>query len=130
MIGDEATIPMICWNTFTALIGIMGLQCALTNTLFDRHINPVFRILFALGGLGMMVPGPSTDLMGFVLIVIVGAAQFVIARKKGKTVHGWKESDDEALLDAQADEALPEAKAAAIPVEAVKKADDEQKIEA
>ena len=130
MIGDEATIPMICWNTFTALIGIMGLQCALTNTLFDRHINPVFRILFALGGLGMMVPGPSTDLMGFVLIVIVGAAQFVIARKKGKTVHGWKESDDEALPDAQADEALPEAQAAAIPVEAVKKADDEQKIEA
>ena len=130
MIGDEATIPMICWNTFTALIGIIGLQCALTNTLFDRHINPVFRILFALGGLGMMIPGPSTDLMGFVLIVIVGAAQFVIARKKGKTVHGWKESDDEALPDAQADEALPEAQAAAIPVEAVKKADDEQKIEA
>ena len=130
LIGDEATIPVVIWNTFTALIGIMGLQCALTNTLFDRHINPVFRILFALGGLGMMIPGPSTDLMGFVLIVIVGAAQFVIARKKGKTVHGWKESDDEALLDAQADEALPEAKAAAIPVEAVKKADDEQKIEA
>ncbi|HIT50993.1 MAG TPA: TRAP transporter permease [Candidatus Aveggerthella excrementigallinarum] len=121
LIGDEATIPVVIWNTFTALIGIMGLQCALTNTLFDRHINPVFRILFALGGLGMMIPGPSTDLMGFVLIVIVGAAQFVIARKKGKTVHGWKESNDEAL---------PEAQAAAIPVEAVKKADDEQKIEA
>ena len=130
LIGDEATIPVVIWNTFTALIGIMGLQCALTNTLFDRHINPVFRILFALGGLGMMIPGPSTDLMGFVLIVIVGAAQFVIARKKGKTVHGWKESNDEALPEAQADEALPEAQAAAIPVEAVKKADDEQKIEA
>ncbi len=101
LVGDDVQLPMVIWNTFTATIGIMGLQCALTNTLFDRHINPVFRILFALGGLGMMIPGPSTDLMGFVLIVIVGGAQFFIARKKGKTVHGWKESDDEALEAAQ-----------------------------
>ena len=101
LVGDDVQLPMVIWNTFTATIGIMGLQCALTNTLFDRHINPVFRILFALGGLGMMIPGPSTDLMGFALIVIVGGAQFFIARKKGKTVHGWKESDDEALEAAQ-----------------------------
>ena len=92
--------------------------------MFDRHINPVFRILFALGGLGMMIPGPSTDLMGFVLIVIVGGAQFFIARKKGKTVHGWKESDDEALEAAQEAPAQltaesPETAAAAAAVAAV-----------
>lgn len=124
LVGDNVQLPMVIWNTFTATIGIMGLQCALTNTLFDRHINPVFRILFALGGLGMMIPGPSTDLMGFVLIVIVGGAQFFIARKKGKTVHGWKESDDEALEAAQEAPAQltaesPETAAAAAAVAAV-----------
>ncbi|MEE0845376.1 MAG: TRAP transporter fused permease subunit [Eggerthellaceae bacterium] len=82
MVGDDVTAFAVIFNTLTALGGMFGLQCALTNTLFGRHLNPVFRILLAAGGLGMMIPGAASDVIGLVVIVAVCGAQLAISRKQ------------------------------------------------
>lgn len=86
MVGDDVTVLTVVLNTLSALGGMFGIQCALTNTLFERHINPLFRILLAAGGLGMMIPGAASDVAGLVLILVICGIQFLLARKdRGKT---------------------------------------------
>ena len=86
MVGDDVTALTVILNTLSALGGMFGIQCALTNTLFERHINPLFRILLAAGGLGMMIPGAASDVAGLVLILVICGIQFLLARKdRGKT---------------------------------------------
>lgn len=81
MVGDDVTALTVILNTLSALGGMFGIQCALTNTLFERHINPLFRILLAAGGLGMMIPGAASDVAGLVLILVICGVQFLLARK-------------------------------------------------
>lgn len=81
MVGDDVTVLTVVLNTLSALGGMFGIQCALTNTLFERHINPLFRILLAAGGLGMMIPGAASDVAGLVLILVICGVQFLLARK-------------------------------------------------
>ena len=82
LVGDDVTAVAVVSNTITALVGVFGLQCALTNTLFHHHLNPVFRIVLAAGGLGMMIPGTASDIAGAVVIAAMCGVQFAIARKK------------------------------------------------
>ena len=51
----------------SALIGLFGVAAAL-NGFLHRKINPLFRLLLIAGGLGMMVPGTLTDVMGLVIV--------------------------------------------------------------
>ncbi len=51
----------------SALIGLFGVAAAL-NGFLHRKINPIFRLLLIAGGLGMMVPGTLTDVMGLVIV--------------------------------------------------------------
>ena len=51
----------------SALIGLFGVAAALNGFLY-RKINPLFRLLLIAGGLGMMVPGTLTDVMGLVVV--------------------------------------------------------------
>ena len=81
MVGDDVTALTVILNTLSALGGMFGIQCALTNTLFERHINPLFRILLAAGGLGMMIPGAASDVAGLVLILVICGVQFLLSRK-------------------------------------------------
>ena len=81
MVGDDVTVLTVILNTLSALGGMFGIQFALTNTLFERHINPLFRILLAAGGLGMMIPGAASDVAGLVLILVICGIQFLLARK-------------------------------------------------
>ena len=57
-------VVQIC---ITSLLGIFGVAAALNGYLF-RPINPLFRLLMAIGGLGMMIPGTVTDIAGLVLV--------------------------------------------------------------
>ncbi len=75
LVGDDVTAVAVISNTLTALIGVFGLQCALTNTLFHHHLNPVFRIVLAAGGLGMMIPGAASDIAGAVVIAAMCGLQ-------------------------------------------------------
>ncbi|NGM18283.1 TRAP transporter fused permease subunit [Eggerthellaceae bacterium zg-893] len=97
LVGDNLSLVVVVLNTLTALIGVFGLQCALTNTLFGYHLSPIIRIAFAVGGLCMMVPGTATDIGGLVVIVGLCALQIGISRR-----HAPKEADAAALpLDAE-----------------------------
>ena len=56
----------------SSLIGLFGVASSLNGFLYCK-INPLFRILLVVGGLGMMIPGTLTDVMG---LVIVGGVVF------------------------------------------------------
>ena len=51
----------------SSLIGLFGVAAALNGFLY-RKINPLFRLLLVAGGLGMMVPGTLTDVIGLVVV--------------------------------------------------------------
>ena len=64
----------------TSLVGLFGIAAALNGTLF-RRINPLFRVLMAVGGLSMMFPGFASDIIGLVLVLGVVALQKMGAQK-------------------------------------------------
>ena len=101
MVGDDVTAITVILNTLSALGGMFGIQCALTNTLFERHINPLFRILLAAGGLGMMIPGAASDVAGLVLILVICGIQFLLARKAKKEALTADEGAAKALQDGE-----------------------------
>jgi TRAP-type uncharacterized transport system fused permease subunit len=84
LVGDNVTVPLVILNTGTAMIGVFGLQCALINTLFQHHLNPILRILFAASGLCMLVPGTATDIIGACGIIVLCVLQLFIAKRGGK----------------------------------------------
>ena len=70
-------IIMIC---FTALLGIFGVAAALNGYLYGP-IHPLLRILICAGGLSMLIPGALTDLIGFALVALVVAFQYMNRKK-------------------------------------------------
>ena len=75
-------VAQIC---ISALLGIFAIAASLNGFLYKK-INPVLRIVLAIGGLGMMIPGTLTDVVGLVLVAAVIAFQRVSARKDGGSV--------------------------------------------
>ncbi len=90
LLGDDVTAFTVILNTGTALVGVFGLQCALTSMLFGYHLNPLVRLAFAAGGLCMMIPGTATDIAGLMVIVGLCGFQMMLARKHKS------DSDDDA----------------------------------
>ncbi|MBR3689611.1 MAG: TRAP transporter permease [Eggerthellaceae bacterium] len=66
----------------TSLVGLFGVATALNGNLFCK-VNPVFRVLFAAGGICMMDPGLMTDLIGIGIIAALTLFQYILS-KKGK----------------------------------------------
>ena len=64
----------------SALIGLFGVAAALNGFLY-RKINPLFRLLLIAGGLGMMVPGTLTDVMGLVIVGGIVLYQRISAKR-------------------------------------------------
>ncbi|MBR4416779.1 MAG: hypothetical protein IKS67_08415, partial [Victivallales bacterium] len=65
----------------SAMLGLFGVGAALNGHLF-KHINPFVRILFAAGGLLMIMPGLKTDAIGLAIIATMVAVQFMKAKKE------------------------------------------------
>ena len=65
----------------TSLLGIFGVAASLNGFLF-RTINPVFRVILAVGGLCMMIPGLVTDIVGLALVAAVCVMQKLGAKKE------------------------------------------------
>ena len=64
----------------TSLLGIFGVAAALNGFLYKK-INPLFRVIMAIGGLCMMIPGTVTDLIGLVLVAGICVYQYLSAKK-------------------------------------------------
>ena len=66
----------------SALLGIFGVAAALNGFLY-RPIPVELRVVLAIGGLGMMIPGTVTDVTGLVLVVaIILYQRFTAQRSK------------------------------------------------
>ena len=70
-------VVQIC---ISALLGIFGVAAALNGFLY-RPIPALLRVAMAVGGLGMMIPGTATDIVGFVLVVGIVLYQRFSARR-------------------------------------------------
>ena len=66
--------------TVSALLGIFAIAASLNGFLY-RKIHWVLRLVLAIGGLGMMIPGTLTDVVGLVLVLAVIFYQRVSAKK-------------------------------------------------
>ena len=75
-------VAQIC---ISALLGIFAIAASLNGFLYKK-IHPVLRIVLAIGGLGMMIPGTLTDVVGLVLVAAVVAYQKISAKKHGGPV--------------------------------------------
>ena len=80
--GDFGALQLI-QVIVTSLIGLFGIAAAMNGHLFEK-INPVFRALFAVGGICMMVPDTITDVVGIALIAALFVVQYLL-RKRSKT---------------------------------------------
>ncbi len=69
--------------SITAVMGLFGIAAALNGYLY-RHIHWLLRLVLVAGGLGMMIPGTLTDVIGFALVVAVIVYQKLTAKKHGE----------------------------------------------
>ena len=66
--------------TVSALLGIFAIAASLNGFLY-RKIHWVLRLVLAIGGLGMMIPGTLTDVVGLALVAAVIVYQKLRAKK-------------------------------------------------
>ena len=69
--------------SITAVMGLFGIAAALNGYLY-RHIHWLLRLVLIAGGLGMMIPGTLTDVIGFALAAAVIVYQKLTAKKHGE----------------------------------------------
>ena len=66
--------------TVSALLGILAIAASLNGFLYKK-IHWVLRLALAIGGLGMMIPGTLTDVVGLALVAAVIVYQKLRAKK-------------------------------------------------
>ena len=75
-------VTQIC---ISALLGIFGIAAALNGHLYKK-VPWYFRLLLVVGGLGMMIPGTLTDVVGLALVAIVVVVQYWSAKRAQVTI--------------------------------------------
>ena len=65
----------------TALLGLFGIAAALNGHLY-RKIPMVLRLALVAGGLGMMIPGLISDLIGLAVVAAVVVFQYISGKKQ------------------------------------------------
>ena len=80
MVFVDTTVLEVVAIVITSLIGMFGLSMALEGY-FHGTMNPVLRVVSAVGGLMLIYPGLLTDAVGIVLVGAVIAAQFLREKK-------------------------------------------------
>ena len=75
-------VTQIC---ISALLGIFGIAAALNGHLYKK-VPWYFRLLLVAGGLGMMIPGTLTDVVGLALVALVVVVQYWSAKRVKVTI--------------------------------------------
>lgn len=65
----------------TALLGLFGIAAALNGHLY-RKIPMVLRLALVAGGLGMMIPGLTSDLIGLAVVAAIVVFQYISGKKQ------------------------------------------------
>ena len=77
--GDFMAIQVV-QIVVTSLIGLYGISAAMNGHVFCK-INPVFRVLLAVGGIMMMAPGTMTDIIGIAIVVAITVFQLMMSKR-------------------------------------------------
>lgn len=85
MLFVETTVLEVILICITAVIGIFGVSAALEGYLL-KNMKWYERILSAAGGLLLIYPGLTTDIVGIALVGLVFAIQLITKRKTLKAV--------------------------------------------
>ena len=74
-------LPMI----ITALFGLAGIGAGFFGYL-NGPLNPILRLISAAGGLCLVIPGTTTDIIGIAMIVVVWALTSITQKKAAAKV--------------------------------------------
>jgi len=77
----DTTAGEVVVIVITAVLGIFGVAAGIGGYLFKK-MNPVFRILMIAGGITLLFPGTLTDVIGIVLMAVVGVTEYLLGKKK------------------------------------------------
>jgi TRAP transporter 4TM/12TM fusion protein len=77
----DTTVPQVLWIMLTSIIGMVGIAAAVSGFL-NTHANWLERIMFFIGGLCMVHPELTTDVIGFSLLVGAYIIQTIKVRKE------------------------------------------------
>ena len=83
MLFVDTTVMQVVMVVVTSLIGMFGVAAALNGFVF-RPMNILVRVLFAAGGLLMMIPTTITDIIGIVIFAAAFAWQYIAAKRVPK----------------------------------------------
>lgn len=100
LVGDVGVLEVLL-NTLTALLGLFGIAVALNGFLFKRKVNWVFRLILVGGGLGMMIPGTLSDVIGLAIVFGICFVQWLLYKRKGEAAVVYQ-AQEEAVAEQQA----------------------------
>lgn len=78
---DVDSVFQVVQICISALLGIFGVAAAL-NGFLVRRLSAPLRVVLAVGGLGMMIPGVITDVLGLVLMVGIFLYEYLKAKRQ------------------------------------------------
>ena len=78
---DVSSWVDVVTSCLSAMIGIYVVAAGL-NGFVKRKLNWLFRILFIVGGLTLIIPGWKTDAIGLILVGGLTAYEFIMAKKE------------------------------------------------
>ena len=81
MLFIDTTIPEVITICITSLVGIFGVSAALEGY-FIHPMKWYVRILSAVGGMLLIVPGLVTDTIGLVMVAAMAAVQYFTGKKR------------------------------------------------
>jgi TRAP transporter 4TM/12TM fusion protein len=82
LMQNDATVMQVLTIAVTATIGVIALAASLEG-FFLTKINPILRIVTAIGAFSLMIPGIVTDLIGLGVLVVLGITQWLKKKKEG-----------------------------------------------
>ncbi|MBE5847072.1 MAG: TRAP transporter permease [Lachnospiraceae bacterium] len=81
ILEGDVTWMSVLQISLSALIGLFGIAASLNGYLFAK-LPLILRIVLIAGGLGMMVPGTLTDVVGLAVVLAVCVFQYLHAKKQ------------------------------------------------
>ena len=83
MLPEHFTMLSFLQVSFTCGLGVFTLAIAITGW-FAANLNPLMRLGFAIGGICLVAPSTSSDLMGIAVALALGALAYALAKPQAE----------------------------------------------